>query len=97
MERVKTGIKGLDAMLNGGIPNRHHVLICGGPGTGKTMLGLEFLYHGAKAGEPGLFITLEELPSRIIDNAIATFPGWKDFNKLIDQKAISIVKPDKFI
>ncbi|HID73174.1 TPA: KaiC domain-containing protein, partial [Candidatus Micrarchaeota archaeon] len=56
MERVKTGIAGLDEMLNGGIPARRHVAVYGGPGAGKTSFGFEFLYRGAKAGENGVYI-----------------------------------------
>ncbi len=60
VERVSSGIDGLDNMLKGGFIRRRHVLIGGGPGTGKTMLGTQFLYKGAKQGEKGVFISLEE-------------------------------------
>ncbi|MEM2174291.1 MAG: ATPase domain-containing protein [Candidatus Aenigmatarchaeota archaeon] len=96
MEKVKTGIEGLDEMLKGGVPDHHHVLVCGGPGTGKTLLCMEFLYRGAKAGEKGVFISLEELPEVIIQNVEATFPGWKDFKNLVKENKIIIVKPAKY-
>ena len=51
MERVATGIKGLDEMLHGGIPQNKNIALCGGPGCGKTLLSFEYLYHGAKNGE----------------------------------------------
>jgi len=88
MERVKTGIKGLDEMLNGGIPKRHHVLVAGGPGTGKTTFGMQYLYEGAKNGEKGVYITLEEKPEKILENIKANM-DW-DVQKYIDKKDIVI-------
>lgn len=70
---VKTGIAGLDAMLYGGIPEGNQIIISGGPGAGKTLLAFEFLYRNAKAGESGLFITLEEGAERVIANAKKAF------------------------
>lgn len=64
-EILQTGIKGLDNILNGGIPKGNGVIIKGTPGTGKTTIGIQFLYHGAMNGEPGLYITFEELPEQI--------------------------------
>ncbi len=58
--RVRTGIMGLDEVLNGGIPAGALTLLSGGPGTGKTMLGLEFLVRGAEQGHPGIMLTFEE-------------------------------------
>ena len=66
MERVPTGIDGLDEMIGGGIPRQRVVLVCGGPGSGKTVLAMRFLLHGAeKLGEPGLFVTFDETPEHI--------------------------------
>jgi len=96
LERVKTGIEGLDSMLKGGIPKRHHVLFAGGPGTGKTTMAMEFLYHGAQAGETCAFISLEEKPDRIVENITSTFPGWKDLKKLIKDEKLIIVKAEKW-
>jgi circadian clock protein KaiC len=47
MERVKTGIDGLDQALGGGIPRGNIVLVSGSAGTGKTLLSLSFIYYGA--------------------------------------------------
>ena len=95
-KRVSTGISGLDKMLKGGIPNMQSVLIAGGPGTGKTSVAMQFLYQGAKIGEKGLFISLEEKPERILDNCAAAFPGWEGFRDYVKKKAINIVKIDKW-
>ncbi|MCD6509982.1 MAG: KaiC domain-containing protein [Thermoprotei archaeon] len=73
-ERVETGIPGLDQILHGGIPRRNVVLLSGGPGTGKSILGQQFLYHGLIRGETGVLVALEEHPKQIMDN-MAKF-GW---------------------
>ena len=66
--RLSTGIAGLDEILHGGlIPGRAY-LASGGPGTGKTILGLHFLTAGVAAGEKALLITLEESGERIRQN-----------------------------
>jgi len=70
-KRLSTGIAGLDEILNGGlIPNRSY-LVRGGPGSGKTTLGLHFLAAGAEHGEKPLFIMLEEPEAHIRSNAEA--------------------------
>lgn len=95
MDRVMTGISGLDEMLNGGIPARRHVAVYGGPGAGKTSFGFEFLYRGAKLGENGLYISLEETPEDITENMRNTFPMLKDVPELVEENKLQIVKPDK--
>jgi KaiC/GvpD/RAD55 family RecA-like ATPase len=58
--RVTSGISGIDEMLKGGfIPNKI-ILLRGGPGTGKTIFSLQYLTEGAKKGQKGLYVTLEE-------------------------------------
>jgi circadian clock protein KaiC len=72
--KAPTGIAGLDAILIGGLPRDRTTLVGGGPGTGKTLLGLEFLYRGALAGEPGILLTFEERPESVRRNARTL--GW---------------------
>jgi KaiC/GvpD/RAD55 family RecA-like ATPase len=95
MDRVKTGISGLDEMLNGGVPLGRHVALYGGPGCGKTSFCFEFLYRGAKLGENALYITLEETPEDISENMKNTFPLFTDADKLIAEKKIEIIKPNQ--
>jgi len=67
--RLSTGITGLDEILHGGlIPGRAY-LVRGGPGTGKTTLGLHFLTAGQRFHEKPLFITLGETEEQIRRNA----------------------------
>lgn len=68
-DRISTGIPGFDEILYGGfIPNRSYLLI-GGPGTGKTTAGYQFLYEGIRNGETSLYITLSESGKSIVENA----------------------------
>lgn len=87
--RVKTGVKGLDEMLNGGLMRGDAALIVGSVGTGKTTLGLQYIYEGAtKYGENGVIITLEELPQQIFRDA-KNF-GW-DLKKLEEGKRVAVL------
>lgn len=66
MNRTKTGIPGLDELMDGGLIEGSTVLVSGGVGTGKTIFGLQFLYYGAtKFNEPGVFVTLETRPRNL--------------------------------
>ena len=74
VERVKTGIPGFDELVNGGIPKRNVVLLSGGPGTGKTIFGMQYLWNGLQMGEPGVYVALEEHPVQVRVN-MKNF-GW---------------------
>lgn len=66
MKRVKTGIPGMDEILNGGFPKRNVVLLAGGPGTGKTIFGMQYLWAGiSQYDEPGIYVALEEHPVQV--------------------------------
>jgi len=89
MERVKTGIQGLDKALNGGFPQKNIVLLSGGAGTGKSTLCLQYLYNGAKLfGEKGLYISTEQTKAELF-KAAAEF--GMDFEQLEKQHLIRIV------
>ncbi|MFH1055418.1 MAG: ATPase domain-containing protein [Candidatus Altiarchaeota archaeon] len=78
VERVPTGIIGLDQLLGGGLVRRRHVILSGGPGTGKTTLAYEFLYRGAEQyNEKGLFVSLEQGANRVVEGAKALFSKWE--------------------
>jgi circadian clock protein KaiC len=68
LEKVPTGISGLDEVTGGGLPKGRPTLVCGGAGSGKTLLGMEFLVRGAELGEPGVFISFEETPRELMEN-----------------------------
>jgi circadian clock protein KaiC len=61
LHKRPTGIKGFDEITEGGLPENRITLICGGTGTGKTLLGIDFLIRGAtNYNEPGIFMSFEE-------------------------------------
>ena len=69
MKLISTGVKELDDLLTGGIPEGNSVLLAGSCGTGKTILSEEFLFKGAKDdNEVGIYISLSESMSKIIQN-----------------------------
>ena len=78
----------MDEILNGGIPKRNIVLLSGGPGTGKSILGQQFIYHGLKSEEPGIIVTLEEHPVQVRVN-MSQF-GW-DVRKFEEEGKFAIV------
>jgi len=86
---VKTGISGLDAILSEGIPRGNVILLEGAIGTGKTTLGVEFVYRGASEfDEPGLIVLFEVSPEKLVRDA-ARF-GW-DLPALERENRVKII------
>jgi len=71
---ARTGVVGLDKILNGGLPKNHLYLIDGDPGTGKTTLAMQFLLEGVRAGEQGLYVSLSESRDELV--GVASSHGW---------------------
>ena len=89
VQKIRTMIEGFDDISHGGLPVGRSTLISGTSGTGKTLLALQFLYHGiAYFDEPGVFVTFEESPADIITNAYSF--GW-DLQALIDSGKLFIL------
>ncbi len=89
LERVKTGIPGLDKIIEGGFPKNSLIIVSGSPGSGKSIFCLQYIYYGAKNNEPGLYITLEEDPKDLKE---AGKKMGMDFDKL---KNCKIIKPSE--
>ncbi len=86
--RVKTGIADLDEMLRGGFMEGDAVLVAGSAGSGKTTLALQYLVNGIKLGDPGVYITFEQMPDQIYRDA-KNF-GW-DLRKLEEDNKFRLI------
>jgi len=99
--RRKTGVKKLDEMMGGGIPQGHILLVGGNTGSGRTTLGMHFLEEGIKQGEAGLFVSIDETMSQIIKTAREH--DWRFDEHLKNKTLISVssdlidIYPDKLL
>jgi circadian clock protein KaiC len=86
---VRTGIAGLDEVLLGGIPRANLILVEGSVGSGKTLLGTEFIYRGiTQFNEPGIIVLFETSPDKLIRDAAAF--GW-NLAALQEQRKLQII------
>ena len=86
---VRTGIRGLDSILLGGIPRGNIILVEGPVGAGKTTLGIEFVVRGATDfAEPGLIVVFESSPEKLTRDAARL--GW-DLAELERARRLKIV------
>jgi circadian clock protein KaiC len=90
VEKIPTGVDGLDDMLYGGIPINNQMLVAGGPGAGKTLLTFEILYRNAKRGVPSVFIPLEEDTPMVLRNVKEAFSEFDDLDDLVKSNMIEI-------
>lgn len=89
MNRVTSGIEGLDELIEGGFPEGRSVLLSGGCGTGKTIFGMQFIFNGAaKYNDPGIYVSLDERPELLREDMLRF--GW-DVRKLEDQNMVQII------
>jgi KaiC/GvpD/RAD55 family RecA-like ATPase len=93
MERVSSGVKGLDEILGGGFPKSRTILIVGSPGSGKTILALQFLRAGAVNGERSIYVTFDERPEQVKENMSAF--NW-DLDRLEGEGKIMFVDATPF-
>lgn len=88
LRKTPTGINGLDEITLGGLPKGRPTLLCGGPGSGKTLIGIEFVVNGAvKFNEPGVIVAFEEKAEELATNVSSL--GF-DLDKLQRERKIKI-------
>ena len=90
MNKISSGIQGLDEILGGGIPERNVILLSGTCGAGKTIFGLQFL---SSSDEPGVYVSFEEELDELRE--ISGVFGW-DIAKLEASKKLKLLKYDPF-
>jgi len=93
-ERVASGIKGLDPLIEGGFPKGRSILLTGEPGTGKTIFVLQFLAEGLARGEEGIFVTADEGPLDVLEQAASM--GW-DFERHVETKELAILNAGTYL
>src|SRR6478736_7750596 len=87
VEKTPSGIAGFDQITGGGLPKGRSTLVCGGPGSGKTIFAVEFLVRGAELGEPGVFVAFEETADDLARNVASL--GF-DLQRLQAQKLLAV-------
>ncbi len=88
LEKSPTGIKGLDEITHGGLPRGRPTLVCGGAGSGKTLLAMEFIVRGAtQFNEPGVFMAFEETGEELATNVVSL--GFR-LDDLVAQKKVFV-------
>jgi len=89
IERVESGIPGLDKLIEGGFVKGSVNLIAGATGTGKSIFGCQFILHGLKKGENGVYICLEQSVEDLLSD-VSKF-GWdKEFKKYMEQERLKL-------
>ena len=89
MKKIKSGIYGLNNLLDGGINQNTVTAVIGSSGAGKTTLATYFLKRGVEQGEDAIFITLDEEPKQIIKEVIEM--GWPEIEDYIDEGSMVFV------
>lgn len=88
LPKCPSGIRGLDEILDGGLPRGRPTLVAGGAGSGKTMMAMEFLLRGAtQYNEPGVFMSFEEKTEDLVKNFASL--GW-NLKNLEDSKKLAL-------
>jgi len=88
LQKCPTGIKGLDEITGGGLPQGRPTLVCGGTGCGKTLLAMEFLVRGAmEYDEPGVYMSFEEKSEELVENFVSL--GF-DLNDLVVRNKLAL-------
>ena len=86
--RTPTGIKGLDPLIGGGFLVNKVYLVSGESGTGKTVFGLQYLFHGIIRGENGIYVSGDEKPNHLVVDAESL--GW-DFGKYVQERRLGLL------
>jgi circadian clock protein KaiC len=85
--RLSMGIAALDAMLGGGIPAGHSVLVAGPSGSGKSVLATEFIMEGARRNEPGIIVVFEKRPSEYSQAG----SSGREFDQMVRERKVGII------
>ncbi len=89
MRKIKSGVYGLNSLMDGGINENSTTVVIGCSGAGKTTFATQFIRRGLEDGQEGVFVSLDENKEQIIKEAIEM--GWKDINRYIGEKSLVFI------
>lgn len=89
MEKIKSGIYGLNTIMDGGINLKSTTVVIGCSGAGKTTFATQFIRRGLEVGQEGIFVSLDENKEQIIKEAMEM--GWKDIMDYVKSKALVFI------
>ncbi|MEK9657597.1 MAG: ATPase domain-containing protein [bacterium] len=93
MERLNSGIEGLDKVIYGGFPSDRAYVISGEPGTGKTIFSLQYLLAGLHKGQRAIYVSIDEKPAHVILDALSL--GW-DLQSFLDNGQLKIIDVTRY-
>lgn len=89
MKKIKSGVYGLNPLLDGGINENSTTVVIGASGAGKTTFALQFIMRGMEVGDDGVFISLDENQKQILIEAEAM--GWKNIHEYIEDDRLVFI------
>ena len=89
MNKVRTGILGLNPLLDGGFNENSTTVVIGRSGAGKTTLATQFIRRGLHEGQEGIFVSLDENKEQIIREAVEM--GWSDILGYLDDEQLVFI------
>ncbi len=89
MRKIRSGIFGLNPLLDGGFNENSTTVVIGLPGAGKTTLATQYLRRGLQDGQEGIFVSLDENKEQIIREAVEM--GWSDVLQYLDQELLVFI------
>ncbi len=89
MKKIKTGVFGLNPLLDGGINENSTTVVIGGSGAGKTTFAIQFIRKGLESGQEGIFVSLDENKEQIIREAVEM--GWEEIMDYLKKESLVFI------